>query len=134
MSRQNISSGSAWEPVIGYSRAVKVGPWIQVSATMGVNEEGNVMGDADAYVQTTQAIKNIEAALKEAGAGLEHVTRTRVYVTNIGSYEDVGHAHGEAFGEIRPATTLVEVSNLISPDILVAVEADAYIEVATEKK
>lgn len=130
MSRQNISSGSVWEPVIGYSRAVKVGPWIQVSATMGVNDEGNIMGDADVFVQTTQAIKNIETALKEAGADLTHVTRTRIYVTRIGDYEEVGEAHGKAFGDIRPATTLVEVSNLISPDILVAVEADAYIEEA----
>jgi enamine deaminase RidA (YjgF/YER057c/UK114 family) len=128
MSRKNISSGSVWEPVIGYSRAVKAGPWVQVSAAMGFNEAGNVMGDEDAYAQTVQALKNIAGALKEAGAELKHVVRTRIYVTSIGDYEDVGEAPGEFFKDIRPAITLVEVSNLISPDILVAIEADAYID------
>ena len=125
MQRQNFSSGSKWEPLIGYSRAVKIGPHISVSGTTGT-VNGEVAKD-DIYKQTVQAIQIIEAALLEAGATLNDVVRTRLYVTDISQWEAVGRAHGEFFGEIRPATTMVEVSRLIGDDILVEVEADAIV-------
>lgn len=126
MPRQNISSGSAWEPVLGYSRAVKVGPYVHVSGTTASTPDG-VVGLGDPYEQTKAALKTIAQALTEAGAQLSDVVRTRLYVTDISRWEEIGKAHGEVFGEIRPAMAIVEVSQLISPELLVEIEADAYI-------
>ncbi len=127
MKKERYASGAPWEEIVGYSRAVKTGPLIQVAGTTATDDSGTIVGRDDPYAQAVQCIRNIEAVLVRAGASLADVTRTRIYVTDINRWESVGRAHGEFFSTVKPAATLVEVSRLVSPDMLVEIEADAWL-------
>lgn len=128
MDIERFSSGAKWEPVVGYSRAVRAGPFVLVAGTTATGADGEIVGIGDAYEQTRQAFRNVQEALRRAEASLEQVVQTRIYVTDIDRWEEVGRAHGEVFGDIRPVTAMVEVSRLIDPAMLVEVEATAYID------
>ncbi len=128
MTRRNISSGTKWEPLAGYSRAVRVGPHVHVAGTTAVDASGSVVGSGDAYAQTEFILRKIEDALGQAGASMSPVVRTRMFVTDISRFDEIARAHGNVFRDIRPASTMVEVKALVDPELLIEIEADAYIE------